>query len=251
MNTRKDISIRKFTLLSLIGLTFLIISNILLYYFDESNKTMTILIEITQVLGNLQLGIGLIGYFLHLKENRLLKWTSLFIGIFYILNIMAPDSIMPILIDEFHEVLPENAVIIYTIFIECIMIFFGISFTKLSKYNRAVGLFCILFVAFTSITFMLHIANITLGYNHQLLTALENNGFNAGILDNLSTTSKLLANSSLLLVFVFLFIRQGNALNISFNIQDLSTPDPEELKQIEEELKKLEEEHEIENKKES
>lgn len=250
MNKRKDISIRKFSLLALIGLALLIVSNILVASNLTPDDTMLVLIGVTQVLGNILLGIGLIGYFLHLKQNRLLKWTSLFVGIFYILNLMAPDSIMPVVLEEFQGI-PKNLAVVYTVIIECIMIFFGISFVKLSSYSRWVGLFCILFVAFASITFVFHLINITIDYNVALQQFLTEQNFDFRFIEYMSTGGKILSHASLLLVFTFLFVRQKNQLNTVFNIKDLSTPDPKELKRMEKELKQLEKEHEKELKKES
>jgi len=232
MNKRKDISIRKFSLFALIGLSFLIISNILVTTNLNPDNAMLWAIGSTQVLGNLLLGTGLIGYFLHLKENRLLKWTSLFVGIFYILNLMAPDSIMPIVLEEF-DGLPKNLVLVYTIVIECIMIFFGMSFMKLAKFSRAVGLFCLLFVSFSSITFVFHLINITIDYNVDLHNFLVLQNFDIKQLEYVATGCKILSYGSLLTVFIFLYVRQKNQLNTVFNIKNLDIPDPEELKQME------------------
>ena len=141
MNKRKNLSIRKFSLFAAIGLLFLILSNIFVKAYPNPEKTEFILIAVSQVIGNIAFGIGLIGYFLHLKHNRLLKWTSLFVGTFYILNLMAPDSVLPVVLDEFNG-LDKNLVLVYTIVTEIIMIFFGLTFTKLSTIYSQWVKFC-------------------------------------------------------------------------------------------------------------
>jgi len=145
---------------------------------------------------------------------------------------MAPDSIMPIVLEEF-DGLPKNLVLVYTIVIECIMIFFGMSFMKLAKFSRAVGLFCLLFVSFSSITFVFHLINITIDYNVDLHNFLVLQNFDIKQLEYVATGCKILSYGSLLTVFIFLYVRQKNQLNTVFNIKNLDIPDPEELKQME------------------
>lgn len=250
MNKRKDISIRKFSLFAAIGLILLILSNIFVIFNLEPDKTGIILIAIAQVLGNVSLGIGLIGYFLHLQKNRVLKWTSLFVGIFYILNLMAPDSVLPVVLEEFNG-LDKNLVLVYTIVTECIMIFFGLSFVKLSTQSRTIGIFCMLFIMFASVTFVLDLVNITIDYNDSLKQVLIAQNIDVTKFEIVSLIGRMASYAALLVVFIYLFFRQRNQLNTVFNIKDLDTPNPKDLKRMEKELKQLEEEHKNEMKKES
>lgn len=250
MNKRKNISIRKFSLFAAIGLLFLMLSNILVRANINPDKTIIILIAASQIIGNISFGIGLIGYFLHLKQNRLLKWTSLFVGIFYILNIMAPDSVLPLVLDEFNG-LDKNLVLVYTIVTECIMIFFGLTFTKLSTHSRTVGFFSMFFIMFAAMTFVLDIVNITIDYNPALIEFLYSQNIDYLKIEAVSIYGRMASYMALLAIFIYLFFRQRNQLNTVFNIKNLDTPNPKELKRMEKELKQLEEEHKNEMKKES
>lgn len=250
MNKRKNLSIRKFSLFAAIGLIFLILSNIFVKAYPNPEKTEFILIAVSQVIGNIAFGIGLIGYFLHLKHNRLLKWTSLFVGTFYILNLMAPDSVLPVVLDEFNG-LDKNLVLVYTIVIEIIMIFFGLTFTKLSTFSRTVGFLSMFYIMFAAGTFVLDIVNITIDYNPALIDFFYSQNIDYLKVERISIYGRILSYVALLAIFIFLYFRQRNHLNTVFNIKNLETPNPKELKKMEKELKQLEEEHKKEMKKES
>ena len=231
MNKRKNLSIRKFSLFAAIGLIFLILSNIFVKAYPNPEKTEFILIAVSQVIGNIAFGIGLIGYFLHLKHNRLLKWTSLFVGTFYILNLMAPDSVLPVVLDEFNG-LDKNLVLVYTIVIEIIMIFFGLTFTKLSTFSRTVGFLSMFYIMFAAGTFVLDIVNITIDYNPALIDFFYSQNIDYLKVERISIYGRILSYVALLAIFIFLYFRQRNHLNTVFNIKNLETPNPKELKKI-------------------
>ena len=92
MKERNPMPIRKFSLIGLIALGLIIISlvgELFTFSNDIYTNIQTYVVLISQIIGNTLFGVALIGYFLHLKENKMLKWTSLVIGVFYIINLFA------------------------------------------------------------------------------------------------------------------------------------------------------------------
>lgn len=153
MKERNPMPIRKFTLIGLISLGLIILSLVgELFTFNNYLYTniQTYVVLIFQFIGNILFGIALIGYFMHLKENKMLKWTSLVVGIFYVLNLFVVNNLFSLFTDEFgllEHIADSPVFYIYSIFVSIALIVFGYAFTKLGKVNRLIGLFSILFVA--------------------------------------------------------------------------------------------------------
>ena len=153
MKERNPMPIRKFTLIGLISLGLIILSLVgELFTFNNYLYTniQTYVVLISQFIGNILFGIALIGYFMHLKENKMLKWTSLVVGIFYVLNLFVVNNLFSLFTDEFgllEHIADSPVFYIYSIFVSIALIVFGYAFTKLGKVNRLIGLFSILFVA--------------------------------------------------------------------------------------------------------
>ena len=153
MKERNPMPIRKFTLIGLIALGLIILSlvgELFTFNNDLYTNIQTYFELITQFIGNVLFGVALIGYFMHLKENKMLKWTALVVGIFYVLNLFAVNNLFGLFSEEFGllEHLAESPVFyVYSVFVSIALIVFGYAFTKLGKVNRLIGLFSLLFVA--------------------------------------------------------------------------------------------------------
>ena len=153
MKERNPMPIRKFTLIGLIALGLIILSivgELFTFKSDLYTSIQTYVVLISQFIGNVLFGIALIGYFMHLKENKMLKWTSLVVGIFYVINLFTVNNLFSLFTDEFGllEYIKDSSIFyIYSVFVSIALIVFGYAFTKLGKVNRLIGLFSILFVA--------------------------------------------------------------------------------------------------------
>ena len=153
MKERNPMPIRKFTLIGLIALGLIILSlvgELFTFNNDLYTNIQTYFELITQFIGNVLFGVALIGYFMHLKENKMLKWTALVVGIFYVLNLFTVNNLFGLFSEEFGllEHLAESPVFyVYSVFVSIALIVFGYAFTKLGKVNRLIGLFSLLFVA--------------------------------------------------------------------------------------------------------
>lgn len=153
MKEKNPMPIRKFSLIGIIALALIILSLVCeLFSFSDNNitKIQTYLVLALQIAGNILLGISLLGYFMNLKENKILKWTSLFIGIFYLLNFFSINNLFTLFTDEFGllEYFSHSPLfVIYSLLISVALIFFGYAFVKLGKSNRWIGFFAVLFIA--------------------------------------------------------------------------------------------------------
>ncbi len=152
MKEKNPMPIRKFSLIGIIALS-LIIFSMVGELFDFKNQLLidiqTYVVLISQVIGNILFGIALIGYFMHLKESKILKWTSLFIGIFYLVNFFSINNLFTLFYDEFglFEYFSSSPLyVVYSILVSIDLIFFGYAFSKLGKTNRLIGTFSILFI---------------------------------------------------------------------------------------------------------
>ena len=104
MKERNPMPIRKFTLIGLIALGLIILSivgELFTFNNDLYTNIQTYVVLISQLVGNVLFGIALIGYFMHLKENKMLKWTSLVVGIFYVINLFTVNNLFSLFTDEF------------------------------------------------------------------------------------------------------------------------------------------------------
>ena len=213
MKERNPMPIRKFTLIGLISLGLIIISLIgELFTFSNEIYTniQTYIVLIFQIIGNTMFGVALVGYFLHLKENKMLKWTSLVIGIFYIINLFSINNLFGLFSDEFGLLITfkdSSILYIYSIFVSIALIIFGYAFTKLGKVNKAIGLFSILFIA-TSI--YVTASNI---FTTKVCSMLEDVNVNV---HNVLEHDKMLASSGyvniasylcIFVVFILLYIK--------------------------------------------
>lgn len=153
MKERNPMPIKKFTLIGLIALASIIISLIgELFAFSSNLYTdiQTYVVLIFQIIGNILLGVSLVGYFMHLKENKMLKWTALIVGIFYIINLFSINNLFNLFSDEFGLILylkDSSIIYVYSVFVSVALIIFGYAFTKLGKVNKLIGVFSVLFVA--------------------------------------------------------------------------------------------------------
>ena len=76
MKERNPMPIRKFTLIGLIALGLIILSivgELFTFKSDLYTSIQTYVVLISQFIGNVLFGIALIGYFMHLKENKMLN----------------------------------------------------------------------------------------------------------------------------------------------------------------------------------
>lgn len=225
MKERNPMPIRKFTLIGLISLGLIIISLIgELFTFSNEIYTniQTYIVLIFQIIGNTMFGVALVGYFLHLKENKMLKWTSLVIGIFYIINLFSINNLFGLFSDEFGLLITfkdSSILYIYSIFVSIALIIFGYAFTKLGKVNKAIGLFSILFIA-TSI--YVTASNI---FTTKVCSMLEDVNVNV---HNVLEHDKMLASSGyvniasylcIFVVFILLYINQRVVHTKTFKVK--------------------------------
>ena len=152
MKESNPMPIRKFSLIGIIGLGLILLS-LVLDLFNYSNEMLIVIknyvVIISQVIGNILFGVALLGYFVHLKENKLLKWTSLIIGIFYLVNFFSVNNLFSLFYDEFglfEEFSSSTFLVIYSFMVSVALIIFGYAFTKLGKVNRLIGIFAVLFI---------------------------------------------------------------------------------------------------------
>ena len=225
MKERNPMPIRKFTLIGLISLGLIIISLIgELFTFSNEIYTniQTYIVLIFQIIGNTMFGVALVGYFLHLKENKMLKWTSLVIGIFYIINLFSINNLFGLFSDEFGLLITfkdSSLLYVYSIFVSIALIIFGYAFTKLGKVNKAIGLFSILFIA-TSI--YVTASNI---FTTKVCSMLEDVNVNV---HNVLEHDKMLASSGyvniasylcIFVVFILLYINQRVVHTKTFKVK--------------------------------
>lgn len=225
MKERNPMPIKKFSFIGLIALGLIIISligELFTFSNDLYTNIQTYVVLISQVIGNILFGVALIGYFLHLKENKILKWTSLVIGVFYILNIFSLNNLYGFFTDHFglFETFKDSAFLyIYSIFISINLVFFGYAFTKLGKVNKAIGLFAILFIATsifvtasniftTKVCMMLEDANVNI---HDVLEhekVIVSSGY-----------VNIVSYSCLFVVFLLLYINQRVVHTKTFKVK--------------------------------
>lgn len=224
MKEKNPMPIRKFSLIGIIALALIIFSLILeMFSFDGELliNIQTNVILISQILGNILFGVALIGYFLNLKENKILKWTSLFIGIFYIMNFFTVNNLFTLFTDEFGliEKFSESAFFyIYSFMVSVDLIFFGYAFSKLGKSNRLIGVFAIVFIAtsvyVTAINLVTtHIASLLNEFNYEMNEVM--------VRDMLAKYKyiNVLSYVSLLVIFITLFIGQKGAYTKTFKVK--------------------------------
>ena len=225
MKERNPMPIRKFSLIGLIALGLIIISlvgELFTFGNDIYTNIQTYVVLISQIIGNTLFGVALIGYFLHLKENKMLKWTSLVIGVFYIINLFAVNNLFGLFSDKFgllNTFKDSTLLYVYSFFVSIALIIFGYAFTKLGKVNKAIGLFSILFVA-TSI--YVTASNI---FTTKVCSMLEN--VNVNIHDVLEHETMLASSgyvniasySCLFVVFLLLYINQRVVHTKTFKVK--------------------------------
>ena len=222
MKERNPMPIRKFSLIGLIALGLIIISlvgELFTFSNDIYINIQTYVVLISQVIGNTLFGVALVGYFLHLKEN---KWTSLVIGVFYIVNLFAVNNLFGLFSDEFGLLITfkdSSLLYVYSIFVSIALIIFGYAFTKLGKVNKVIGLFSILFIA-TSI--YVTASNI---FTTKVCSMLEDANVN---IHNVLEHEKMLASSGyiniasyscLFVVFLLLYINQRVVHTKTFKVK--------------------------------
>lgn len=240
MKEKNPMPIRKHSLIGIIGLSLIIISLIFeLFNFDNLAivKIQTYIVLITQIIGNILFGISLIGYFLNLKENKMLKWTSLIIGIFYIINFFSVNNLFVLFYDEFGLVeyfASSPLFVVYSFIVSIDMMVFGYAFTKLRKVNKLIGFFAILFlVSSIYVTSFNLYTTISSEINFNLSQIAENDMLYKFQYFN------VLSYVSLLVIFIMLFINQKGVYTKTFKIKLKNIIDEETN---EEELEKNERE---------
>lgn len=217
MQEKNPMPIRKYTLLGIIGLSLIIISLIINLF--ESNKDFVQYMSfIIQVLGNIIFGVSLFGYFLNLKENRMIKWTSLIIGIFYIINFFSLNTFFTVFYDEFGLVEYFSSSIffvIYSTMVSIITIIFGYAFSRLGKINKLIGLFSAIFIASS-----VYVSSINIILN-QIVEAMNLEIKDIIVEDMLFKYKYLdiLSYVSLLAIFIILFIYQKEFYTKKFKVR--------------------------------
>ena len=223
MKERNPMPIRKFSLIGIIALSLILLSLILeLFNFPETMVNFqTYAILISQIIGNILFGVALLGYFLNLKENKILKWTSLFIGIFYIMNFFTVNNLFTLFTDEFGliEKFSSSAFFyIYSLLVSIDLIFFGYAFSKLKSTNKLIGVLAIIFIAtsvyVTAINIVTtHVASILSNFDIEM---------NETMLRDMLAKYKyfnVLSYASLLGIFITLFIGQKGVYTKTFKVK--------------------------------
>lgn len=217
MQEKNPMPIRKYTLLGIIGLSLIIISLIINLF--ESNKDFVQYMSfIIQVLGNIVFGVSLFGYFLNLKENRMIKWTSLIIGIFYIINFFSLNTFFTVFYDEFGLVeyfSSSTFFVIYSTMVSIITIIFGYAFSRLGKINKLIGLFSAIFIASS-----VYVSSINIILN-QIVEAMNLEIKDIIVEDMLFKYKYLdiLSYVALLAIFIILFIYQKEFYTKKFKVR--------------------------------
>lgn len=224
MEEKNPMPIRKFSLIGIIALGLIIFSKVLvLFSFNgeilENIRTYVVLIS--QILGNVFFGVALIGYFMHLRENKILKWTSLFIGIFYILNFFSVDNFFALFSDDFGLVeyfSSSTPFVIYASLKGIAMIFFGYAFSKLGQVNKLIGILAVVFIASSVYVFTADLITV------QIANILENFDvvFSDKMVNDISIKTDIcnvLSDLTLLAIFIALFINQKGAYTKTFKVK--------------------------------
>ena len=224
MKERNPMPIRKFSLVGIIALALIILSLVLEIFHFENEKLLivqTYIVLISQILGNILFGVALLGYFLNLKENKILKWTSLFIGIFFILNFFTINNLFSLFTDEFgliEKLSNSTFFYVYSILVSIDMIFFGYAFSKLKAINKIIGFFSVLFI-FTSV----YVTTINI-VTTEIASILDN--FNITMSEVMvrdmltkATYFNILSYGSLLAVFITLFVNQKGVYTKTFKVK--------------------------------
>ena len=229
MLEKNPMPIRKFSLIGIIGLSLILFSMIgELFNIQDPLfvNIQTYVVLISQIIGNILFGITLVGYFMHLKENKILKWTSLSIGIFYVLNFFSLNNLFTLFYDEFGlvEYFSSSPLFtIYSLLVSFAMIFFGYAISKLGKVNKLIALFSIIFIACsiyvtatnlvtTQLTGLLNELNIEFSEKMMKDILIKYQIFN------------ILSYATLLVIFVILFINQKGIYTKTFKVKVESAP---------------------------
>lgn len=225
MEEKNPMPIRKFSLIGIIGLGLILLSMVC-ELFDFADQVIvnvqTYVILISQIIGNVLFGVALIGYFMNLRENKILKWTSLCIGIFYILNFFSINNLFTLFYDEFglFEYFSYSPLFtIYSVLVSIDMIFFGYAFSKLGKVNKFIAFFSILFIACSIYVTATNLVTTQLA---GLLNELDITINNQKIIDDILIKYQIfniLSYVTLLAIFVILFINQKGVYTKTFKVK--------------------------------
>jgi len=224
MKEKNPMPIRKYSLIGIIGLS-LIIMSLIFELFDFDNQSIvnfqTYAILISQIIGNILFGIALLGYFLNLKENKLLKWTSLIIGIFYIVNFFSINNLFTLFYDEFglFEYFSSSLLfVVYSFVVSIDMMFFGYAFIKLRKVNKLIGFFAVLFLVSSIYVTSFNLITTQIS---QLLSEI-NQEINPIVIEDMKykyVGFNIFSYISLLVIFIMLFINQKGVYTKTFKIK--------------------------------
>jgi hypothetical protein len=196
-----------FTILVIVGLGLQIV-NMLLSLFNLP----VVYIIIIQVLGNVSFGVGLIGYFINIKQNNLLKWSSLILGIFSILNLDSINNLLSYFINNFnlYSLLRVNfttiSVSIYVIIVDSIFIGYAFSFYQLTKVNFLISAFTRLFIGFKSVYLAFSLVGL---FSVKYLSAFLEIEFDTFFLGRTSTIINVIATALMMGTFIVLFVLQS------------------------------------------
>ena len=224
MKEQNPMPIRKYTLIGIVGLSLIILSlgiNLIVDFASYNSNFIKYSSFIIQVLGNVLFGVSLLGYFMNLKENRLLKWSSLFIGIFYIINFFSINTFFTIFYDEFGlvEYFSSSSIfVIYSLLVSIFTIIFGYAFSKLGKINKLIGFFSVLFIASS-----IYVSSINIITN-QITSVLREVELEIKpiVLEDMLFKYKfldILSYISMLGVFIILFINQKGLYTKTFKVR--------------------------------
>lgn len=196
------------TIAVIIGLSLLIVSGILalcnIYFF---------LVMPFQVIGNIVFGVGLIGYFLHVKERKLLKWTSLVIGIMYVFNLFTINALLIYLIDNydiFNIVHQTYYYYLYLVVVGAILIFYGISFFFLGEVHKSIKILTIIYTVIISLRLISNILYIIASQYIDLTFART---------EELAPYLDLISYGLLLSIYVILFNAQRNRMGKTLKVK--------------------------------
>lgn len=231
MKEKNPMPIRKFSLIGIIGLGLILLSMIC-ELFDFDNETIvnvqTYVELISHFIGNVLFGVSLIGYFMNLRENKILKWTSLCIGIFYILNFFLINNLFGLFYDEFGllEYITNSPLFtVYSIIASIASIFFGYAISKLGTVNKLIAFLAIIFIVGSVYVTAINLLTTQLS---SIFSEIENEKIVSDILlkrDIFNVSSYVI----LLGIFVILFINQKGVYTKTFKIKVDNTFNPDEV----------------------
>ncbi|MDR0832094.1 MAG: hypothetical protein LBM99_04290 [Bacillales bacterium] len=163
-----------------------------------------------KVIGNVTFGISLFGFFLNIKKNFLLKWSSLVLGILYVLNFNILNDLFAYFIETFNIYdlfyLDQGLIttIFYVLFTGLVSVFLVFSLYPLAKTNLLIAGLMIINIFSTGMQLTSNLATVL------IVNLLQDTTL---VLTNLATVGTILSYLSLLGIFISLLVLQFGELN--------------------------------------